>query len=119
MGNRLRSVSEAGNRLAYFFKDDYPRNEPAYRKHLAGEHVPVMLRRLAEAIAGVEPFDRDRIEKTVRKAADEMGISAGKLIQPCRVALTGDDVSPDIFTVIYLLGREKCVERLERAAGKI
>jgi glutamyl-tRNA synthetase len=116
MGNRLRSVSEAGTRLAYFYKDDYPRNDEAYKKHLSGGNVREMLNRLAEVIEALEPFDRSEIEKTVRKTAEALGVSAGDLIHPCRVALTGDEVSPDIFAVIHLLGRRKCVERLRKAA---
>jgi glutamyl-tRNA synthetase len=46
-----------------------------------------------------------------------MGIEAGELIHPSRVALTGGTVSPDIFQVIVLLGREKTVERLRKGAG--
>jgi glutamyl-tRNA synthetase len=114
MGNRLRSVSEAPKRLAYFYKDDYPRNEEALKKHLAD---PGALSELADVLAGVEPFGRPQIESAVRGLADKLGIKAGELIHPCRVAVTGDEVSPDIFAVIHLLGRSKSVERLKAAAS--
>lgn len=117
MGNRLRSVSEAGARLAYFYKDDYPRNAEAYKKHLSGRNVQEMLNGLAAVIEKVEPFNRSEIEKAVRGTADELGVTAGVLIHPCRVALTGDDVSPDIFAVIHLLGKRKCIERLRKAVA--
>jgi glutamyl-tRNA synthetase len=115
MGNRLRSVSEAGARLAYFYKDDYPRSREAYEKHLSGQNAPEILNRLAHAIETVVPFNRSEIEKAVRKTAEALGVTAGEVIHPCRVALTGDDVSPDIFAVIHLLGRVKSVERLKNA----
>jgi len=64
----------------------------------------------------LEDFSRSGIENAVRALAEELGVKAGDLIHPCRVALTGKTVSPDIFSVIQLLGRGKTVERLEKAA---
>jgi glutamyl-tRNA synthetase len=118
MGKRLRNVSEAPRRLAYFFKDDYIRNEEALSKHLAAEDVPGRLTALAEAIETVEPFSREQIESAVRDLASKLELNPGELIHPCRVALTGDEVSPDIFAVIHLLGRDKSVERLRFAAAR-
>jgi glutamyl-tRNA synthetase len=117
MGNRLRSVAEAPKRLAYFYKDDYPKNGEALEKYLAAENSSERLSMLADVTGAVEPFNRTEIEAAVRNLAATLGIKAGELIHPCRVALTGDDVSPDIFAVIHLLGRKKCVERLKTAAA--
>lgn len=114
----MRNVSEAPRRLAYFFKDDYARNEEALRKHLSAPEVPKRLTALAGVIEGVEPFNRDEIESAVRALAEALEVKTGDLIHPCRVALTGDEVSPDIFAVIHLLGREKSVERLRAAASR-
>ena len=118
MGQRLRNVAEAATRLAYFYKDDYPRNPDAYGKHLSGPEVPDRLDAVAEALATIETFKRTEIESAVRALADRLGVSAGDLIHPCRVALTGDEVSPDLFAVIHLLGRRKSVERLRKAAAE-
>jgi len=117
MGKRLRTVSEAPRRLAYFFKDDYAKNEKALTKHLAAEEVPARLTALADAIEAVEPFTREGVESAVRGLASTLEVKAGDLIHPCRVALTGDEVSPDIFAVIHILGRKKSVERLRDAAS--
>jgi glutamyl-tRNA synthetase len=118
MGKRLRNVSEAPRRLAYFFKDDYAKNDEAYSKYLAAEEVPDRLSALADAIESVEPFNREGIESAVRALAAGLEVKPGDLIHPCRVALTGDEVSPDIFSVIHLLGRDKSVERLRNAATR-
>lgn len=116
MGNRLRSVAEAPGRLAYFYKDDFPKNGEALGKHIAVAGAPERLSALADALGGVTPFDRVEIEAATRGLADKLEIKAGELIHPCRVALTGDEVSPDIFAVICLLGRRKSIERLKTAA---
>jgi glutamyl-tRNA synthetase len=51
----------------------------------------------------------------MRGLATEMGLKAGELIHPVRVALTGRRNSPGIFEVMALLGKEKVLERLRRA----
>jgi glutamyl-tRNA synthetase len=117
MGNRLRSVSDAPARLAYFYKDEYPKNEAACRKHLAGAGTAARLTALADRLQATDPFTRPEIETAVRDLAESMGLKAGDLIHPCRVALTGDEVSPDIFGVIHLLGQSKSVERLRAATA--
>jgi len=119
MGNRVKNLIDASEKLAYFYKDDYPTQAEAYEKYLSAPDVAPRLRRLAVALAAVDTWDRTEIENAVRALADAIGVSAGDLIHPCRVALTGDSVSPDIFSVIHLLGKAKSVERLERAAADV
>jgi len=88
----------------------------AVQTHLARREVPARLERLADALDGLNYFDRERVEEVVRGMAEEMEIEAGELIHPSRVALTGGTVSPDIFQVIVLLGKGKTVERLRKGA---
>jgi glutamyl-tRNA synthetase len=47
------------------------------------------------------------------------GIKLGKLAQPVRVALTGGTVSPGIYDVIEVMGKEKIIKRIEAAVGLI
>jgi len=116
MGNRLRNVKDASDILAYFYKDDYPRDPDAYERFLEDEDAKKRMAIVAERLGALDPFDRGTIEAAVRATAEELGVKAGDLIHPCRVALTGRSVSPDIFSVIHLLGRTKSVERLALAA---
>ncbi len=55
------------------------------------------------------------MEESLRKLAEELGISGGKIFQPLRVALTGKTVSPGIFDVLYFLGRDRSLARLDQA----
>jgi glutamyl-tRNA synthetase len=52
----------------------------------------------------------------MRKLADEQGLKLGKLAQPLRAALTGRTVSPGIFEVMVLIGREESLARLSDQA---
>jgi len=117
MGNRLGGAMDAAALLRYFFKDDFAFDPEAVARHLAGPEAGDRLARLADALAAVDPFCHADIESAVRGLAESLGVKAGDLIHPCRVALTGRSVSPDIFAVVQLIGREKSVERLRAAAS--
>ncbi|UCF04647.1 MAG: glutamate--tRNA ligase [bacterium] len=118
IGNRLKLLKDVPGKLGYFYRDDYERDEHAIRSHLARPEVPERLNALADDYDTLQYFERDAVEETLRSLADRMEIEAGELIHPCRVALTGGTVSPDIFWVIVLLGKAKTVERL-RTATKV
>ena len=117
LGNRLKLLKDAPGHIGYFYRDDYDVNDNAVETHLMRKEVPERLNRLADSLEGLNYFDKERVEETVRTLADGMKIEAGELIHPSRVALTGGTVSPDIFQVIVLLGKAKTVERLRKAAG--
>lgn len=115
MGNRVRNVKEAAEKLAYFYKDRYPVDDNAVAEYLGTADARARVAALADRLERLEPFEHGGIEEVTRGLAEELGIGAADLIHPCRVAVTGQGVSPDIFSVIHLIGREKTVERLRRA----
>jgi glutamyl-tRNA synthetase len=55
------------------------------------------------------------MEPALRGAAERMGVGAGKLFQPLRVALTGTAASPGMFDVLELLGRDRSLARVDAA----
>ena len=70
--------------------------------------------RLAEV-----PWEAEPLEASLRGLASELGVGAGKLFQPLRIALTGLGASPGIFDVLLILGRERSIRRIERAIDTI
>jgi glutamyl-tRNA synthetase len=77
------------------------------------------LRAVRELLAGATRFEAEPLENDLRELAERLGIGAGKLFQPLRVALVGCDRSPGIFDVILLLGRDLAVARLDRALAEL
>jgi glutamyl-tRNA synthetase len=69
------------------------------------------------ALAELEPFDAETIERALRSLAERMELKPREAFQPIRVAVTGSKVSPGLFESIELLGREKTLERLRAARG--
>jgi len=54
------------------------------------------------------------LENQLREFAESKGIKAGQLIHPLRLALTGGTVSPGIFELMVVLGKEKVIYRIEK-----
>jgi glutamyl-tRNA synthetase len=66
-------------------------------------------------LSQLENFSAEEIEELFKKVVEEEGVKLGKLAQPVRVALTGTTVSPGIYDVILLLGKEETLARLNNA----
>ena len=66
----------------------------------------------AQALAGVEPFEADRIERALRELAERLGLKPREAFQPIRLALTGSSVSPGLFESLELLGKEESLARI-------
>jgi glutamyl-tRNA synthetase len=94
-----------------FFADVIERDPAAAEKHLTADAAP-HLAAWRDRLRSVEPFDPATLEAALRAVATERGIKAGALIHGTRVAVTGQAVSPGIFEVLELMGRERVVSRI-------
>jgi glutamyl-tRNA synthetase len=70
------------------------------------------LRTLGDRLGRLSEFTHEGIEAAVRGLAAELGVKPAVLMNPARVALTGQAVAPGLFDVMLLLGREKTAARL-------
>ncbi|MFT6559346.1 glutamate--tRNA ligase [Sneathiella sp.] len=75
-----------------------------------------VLNRLAEKLEALSNWDKDAIEAIVRESAEAEDLKLGKIAQPLRAALTGTTVSPGIFDVLEILGKEEALGRIRDAA---
>ena len=99
----------------FFFSDDLEWDDVAVRKHLAADAAAEHLTAAATALTALATFDSESIETAVRQVAESRGVKAGTIIHAVRVALTGKTVSPGLFEVAALLGRERVNDRINRA----
>ena len=111
---RVKTLQEVADASDYFFKDVESYDEKGVAKHFKPEAVAL----LEQCIAAVEADDVYSLETTeaaYNKIAADNGLALGKVIHPTRLALTGRTVSPGMFDVMVLLGKEKTLERLHKA----
>ena len=115
VGERLKMPGDIVELSDFFFKDDIEYEEKAAEKFLKRHYVGPAFRVLEDRLEKLHAYNELGIEEVIRGLATEMGLKAGELIHPVRVALTGRRNSPGIFEVMALLGKEKVLERLGRA----
>ena len=83
-------------------------------KHLSAPDIGAHLTALRDAFATLEPFAEGPLEAALRAVAEQRGLKAGVLIHATRLAMTGRTVSPGLFDMLRLLGRDQVVARLDR-----
>jgi glutamyl-tRNA synthetase len=115
---RSHTLVEMKNSSLPFIQDRIVMDEKAKAKHLTPD-IALLLSELAGKLRTLEPFTHDSLEKVFNDIVTPKGMKLGKLAQPVRVALTGGTVSPGIFDVIEVMGREKVLQRIEAAVEMI
>jgi glutamyl-tRNA synthetase len=78
-----------------------------------------LLRSTRDALANVRDWNAEPLEAALRSLAESRGISAGRVFQPLRVALTGLTVSPGIFEMLLQMGRELSLKRIDKALTEL
>lgn len=116
---RIKTLAEAPDMLDFFFRDiETPAPEALIPKKLDAEGTRRALEAARAVLADVE-WEHDAIEAALRQLAKDLGLKAGQLFQPIRIAITGKRVAPPLFTTILHLGRERVLERLDRAIAAL
>jgi glutamyl-tRNA synthetase len=115
---RSHTLAEMKNSALPFVQESIVMDEKAKAKHLTPDIAP-LLAELAGKLKTLEPLVHDEIEKVFNEIVTAKGMKLGKLAQPVRVALTGGTVSPGIYDVIEVMGRDKVISRIEAAIEMI
>ncbi len=111
---RTKFWNDIPGNCAYFFTEDYEFDPKAVEKRLAKPEVPALLEDLANRFEALEPFTAAAGEEMVKGLSQGNGM--GPWVHPIRVAVSGRMEGPGLFEMLQLLGREKTVARLRRAA---
>ncbi len=117
--DRVKTLVDLADASSYFYRDEFNYDPKGVEKHFRKEGSTGLLRKAAALMQKIDPFDMESIENSFRNLSKELAISTGRLIHPTRLALSGRTIGPGLFDIIVLLGREKTVERLEKAASWI
>jgi glutamyl-tRNA synthetase len=114
LGDRLKVFSDILTLGRYFFTEELTFDPDAVKKRLRKDGVPAMLRELDGVLASVEPFDLPTLEKAVHDFAESHGLPMGQVVNPLRVATTGQGVGPGLYDCLAILGRETCRARVAK-----
>ena len=115
---RSRTLVEMAQGAAFFFKDAIEMDASAQTKFLTPEIRPLLVE-LVKRLEAVSVFTALEMEVIFKNVMDEKGITLSKLAQPVRIALTGRTVSPGIYEVMEILGKDRSLQRLKKAIDLI
>lgn len=115
---RCRNLIELVEALRPFISDDYEIDPLGYEKYLTAEKLPELLPRLRDDLRLLDHFVASEIERVLRQRAEREGVQAALFIHALRVLTLGKTVSPGIFEVLELLGKEKTLARMDLAAAR-
>lgn len=113
----LRDVLTTAN---FFFVKQLPPYDSAELIPQKGDAAMALkaLMRAREILPNVE-FRHDPLDHALRTAAQELGLKAGQMFQPIRVAVCGRKNAPPLFETLEVLGRETTLDRIAQAIAKL
>jgi len=119
---RIKLLREVLTAADFFFVDDdqFPPYDPAELIPQKGDAAMALkvLTRAREVLAQTE-FKHDPLDQALRAAAQAMGVKAGQMFQPIRVAVCGRKNAPPLFETLQVLGQETTLARIDRAIEKL
>jgi glutamyl-tRNA synthetase len=117
---RIKLLRDALTAADFFFVEHLPSYDPAELIPQKGDAAMAkkVLQRAKEVLPGVE-FKHDPLDQALRAAAQELGIKAGQMFQPIRVAVCGRKNAPPLFETLEVLGKETTLNRVEQAIERV
>ena len=115
--DRITFFPEAAEMMSYFYEEpsvtvDLLANK---KQKVKEEDLPKIFEVLIKTLEGIDDWNEEALKEALFAAADKNDLKRGQLLWPMRAALTGLPYSPGAFEVAGVLGKEKAIERLNKA----
>ena len=117
--DRAKTSYEVINFAQYFFEDPIKFDESALKKRWKINSLSILSEFQAILDVIEDNFTASNLEYQLRDFAKTKGISIGEVIHPIRIAITGEGVSPGIFEILEIMGKEKVCKRLKTSLEKL
>lgn len=114
---RIKTLSEFTQLTDHFFSDTYLVDEKAAEKYLKSPESRQILAEFSGRLERLAGFSHQAIEDACRVMAEEKKLKAGQIIHPSRVAISGKTTGAGLFEMMEVLGRDKVLERMRKAAS--
>ena len=116
---RLKTLRDAAQVADFFFKDEVDDGPELVQKGMDTDATLHGLRRALEVLIELKSFDAPSLEESLRATGAELGLSGRQFFGVLRVATTGKVAAPPLFETMEVLGRERCLRRIEAAVGRL
>jgi len=115
---RSKTLVEMAEGARFYFTEPITYDKASDDKFLTPDLLE-LFEGIYRKLGQIPAFDQETLEKTFMSFLDETGVKFKRLAQPLRVALTGKTVSPGLFEVMEVLGKERVLERMDLALTHI
>jgi glutamyl-tRNA synthetase len=117
---RIKLLRDVLTVADFFFVDELPEYDSAELIPKKGDAAMALkaLEKAREVLPDAE-FTHDGLEAALRAAAESVGIKAGQLFEPIRVAVCGRKTAPPLFGTLEVLGPVTCIARIDRAIAQL
>ena len=113
---RIKTLNDVTSTADFFFVDQLAPYDPAelIPQKADAAMARKVLERALEVLRTAE-FTHAGLEGALRTESTSLGVKAGQMFQPIRVAVCGRKNAPPLFETLEVLGREKCLKRIDQA----
>ena len=111
---KIKVFGELAAYAGFYFRDDIPLDAEASKKGYSADDK-ARLQKLHEAFGKLTTFDAASCEATLKAVALELGVKAGALVHPLRLACTGSSAGPSLYHLLEVLGKDRVMSRIEAA----
>jgi glutamyl-tRNA synthetase len=111
---KVRLLSELPDAVRFLLEDEFAYDVAAVEKVKSNAQAAASLTAMTAHFSAVAEWSSDAAKEAIAATASELGVKAGQLMFPLRVALSGKSGGPDLGEMLAYLGRERSVSRLQR-----
>ena len=116
---RITTLGEAAEYAEFFFVQELDYDPALLSTDVTAEVALEALGAATKGLQDLDSFDASSLEGLLRPLASELGLKTGEFFGLLRVATTGRTAAPPLFQTMAILGRERCLKRIEAALRKL
>ena len=116
--DKVKLFSELPTYAGFYFSEEVAYDAEAARKDFVPENKPRLLQ-LREDFGRLEDFTPGPLEQTLKATAAALGVKAGVLVHPTRLACTGRPAGPSLYHLLEVLGKDRALQRLDQALARM
>jgi len=116
---RARTLAEVVELTEFFFADQLDYEPNLLIGEISRESAAGALKAASQRLSQLVAFDAASLEGVLRPLAAELGLKTGQLFGLLRVAVTGRTAAPPLFQTMAVLGRERCLKRIDAALQRL
>lgn len=115
---KVKHLSDVPDWIGFLFREDFACDPEAVEKSLRKAGALDLLASLGKAFEALDDWTPARVEECLKSTAAALGVKAGELVHPARVAVSGRSVGPGLYEMLCVLGKDRVLARFAQAPAR-